>query len=77
MKWSWSPVRTAPADKDTSTWTQSSLDGVEIPQFALELFVEKFLTPKYPQIGMDSQFTLPDRIDTAIVGLHKLTVTQK
>jgi hypothetical protein len=39
--------------------------------------VEKFLTPKYPQIGLDSQFPLPDRIDTATVGLHKLTVTQK
>jgi hypothetical protein len=54
-----------------------SLDGVEIPNLVLELFVEKFLTPKYPQIGLDSQFPLPDRIDTATVGLHKLTVTQK
>ena len=54
-----------------------SLDGVEIPQFVLELFVEKFLQPKYPQIGLDSQFPLPDRIDIATVGLHKLTVTQK
>jgi hypothetical protein len=54
-----------------------ALDGVEIPHFVLELFVEKFLTPKNPQIGMDSQFTLPDRIDTATVGLHKLTVTQR
>ena len=54
-----------------------SLDGVEIPHFALELFVEKFLQPKYPPIGLDSQFTLPDRIDIATVGVHKLTVTQK
>jgi hypothetical protein len=54
-----------------------SLDGVEIPHLVLELFVEKFLTPKYPQIGLDSQFALPDRIDIATVGLHKLTVTQK
>jgi hypothetical protein len=54
-----------------------SLDGVEIPRFVLELFVEKFLQPKYPQIGLDSQFALPDRIDTATVGLHKLTLTQK
>ncbi len=54
-----------------------SLDGIEIPQFVLELFVEKYLRPKYPQIGVDSQFALPDRIDTAAVGLHKLTVTQK
>jgi hypothetical protein len=54
-----------------------SLDGVEVPQFVLELFVEKFLTPKYPQIGIDSQFALPDRIDTATVGLHQLSATQK
>jgi hypothetical protein len=54
-----------------------SLDGVEVPNFVLELFVEKFLTPKYPQVGIDSQFTLPDRIDTATVGEHRLAVTQK
>ena len=54
-----------------------SLDGAEIPQFVLQLFVEKFLKPKYPQIGLDSRFALPDRIDTATVGRHKLTVTQK
>jgi hypothetical protein len=54
-----------------------SLDGVEIPEFVLELFVEKYLQPKNPQIGLDSQFALPDRIDTATVGVHKLIVTQK
>lgn len=54
-----------------------SLDGVEVPEFALQLFVEKYLTPKYPQIGIDSHFPLPDRLDTATVGLHKLAVTQK
>jgi hypothetical protein len=54
-----------------------SLDGVEIPRFVLQLFVEKYLQPKYPNIGLDSHFALPDRIDTATVGRHKLTVTQK
>lgn len=54
-----------------------SLDGVEVPHFVLELFVEKFLQPKYPQIGLDSQFALPDRIDSAVVGEHQLTVIQK
>ena len=54
-----------------------SLDGVEIPRFALQMFVEKYLQPKYPGVGLDSQFALPDRIDTAKVGLHKLTITQK
>ena len=54
-----------------------SLDGVEIPRFALELFVQKYLQPKYPNIGMTSQFALPSKIDTAVVGQHKLTLTQK
>ena len=54
-----------------------SLDGVEIPRFVLQLFVEKYLQPKYPNVGLDSRFELPDRIDTAAVGLHRLTVTQK
>lgn len=54
-----------------------SLDGVEIPRFALQLFVEKYLQPKYPNIGMTSQFALPAKIDTATVGQHNLTVTQK
>jgi hypothetical protein len=54
-----------------------SLDGVEIPRFALEMFVEKYLQPKYPGVGLDSKFALSDRIDTAKVGLHKLTITQK
>jgi hypothetical protein len=54
-----------------------SLDGVEVPQFLLEIFVEKYLTPKYPNVGLESRFRLPDKIDTAVVGEHKLTVAQK
>ncbi len=53
------------------------LDGTEIPHMALEYFVEKYVTAKYPNLGMDSTFKLPDRIDTATVGYHKVTVTQK
>jgi hypothetical protein len=54
-----------------------SLDGVEIPRFALEMFVEKYLRPKYPDVGLDSRFKLPDRIDSATVGVHKVSVVQK
>jgi hypothetical protein len=54
-----------------------SLDGVEVPRFVLELFVEKYLKPKYPAVGLDSRFALPARVDAAVVGLHTLTVTQK
>jgi hypothetical protein len=53
------------------------LDDTEIPPFILQLFVQKFIQPKYPNIGIDSHFALPDRVDTAVVGLQKLTLTQK
>ena len=54
-----------------------SLDGIEIPNMVLELFVEKYLTPRYPQIGTDSRFSLPDRIDSADVGHHQVVLTQR
>jgi len=54
-----------------------SLDGVEVPQFVLQLFVEKYLKPKYPNIGLDSRFALPSRVDVATVGLHRVTLSQK
>jgi hypothetical protein len=54
-----------------------SLDGVEIPRFVLQLFVANYIQPKYPNLGLDSSFRLPDRIDQATVGVHELTVTQK
>ena len=54
-----------------------SLDGVEVPQMVLEYFVEKYVTPKHPGIGIDSTFALPNRIDTAMIGSHQLTIIQK
>ena len=54
-----------------------SLDGVEVPRMVLQLFVDKYLKPKYPNLGLDSTFRLPDKIDIAIVGAHQVTLTQK
>jgi hypothetical protein len=54
-----------------------SLDGVEVPNFVLELFVEKYIQPRNPNIGIDSRFKLPDRIDSAVVGQHQVTLIQK
>jgi hypothetical protein len=54
-----------------------TIDGFSVPRMALEFFVSKYITPKYPNLGIDSEFQLPDRIDLATVGYHKLTVTQK
>jgi len=54
-----------------------SLDDVEIPRFVLQVFVQKYLQPKYPNIGLNSQFALPAKVDTATVGQSKVTITQK
>ena len=53
------------------------LDGVEVPQIALQFFVDRYLKPKYPDIGIDSRFEMPDRIDSAAVGQHQVSVVQK
>ncbi len=55
----------------------AEMDGVTIPRLALEYFLEHYVTPKYPNVGMDSTFQLPARIDSASVGSHQLTITQK
>jgi hypothetical protein len=54
-----------------------SIDGAEVPRFLLQLFVEYYVTPRYPGVGLDSTFTLPDRIATAEVLTHTLEVMQR
>ncbi len=54
-----------------------ALDGAEIPRFLLELFVDKYVTPKYPGVGLDTKVPLPGKIDSATIGKHTLTVVQK
>ena len=54
-----------------------SIDGIDVPRIALEYFINNYIAPKYPNVGMDSTFTLTNKIDIALVGYHKLTVTQK
>jgi hypothetical protein len=54
-----------------------ALDGVEVPPMLLELFVQHYLTPKYPNVGMTSIFKLPLRIDTAVVETGKVRLVQK
>jgi hypothetical protein len=53
------------------------LDGVVIPPFVLQMFVEKYLQPKYPNVGLDSRFAMPARVDTATVGSRIVSVVQK
>lgn len=69
------------ADGEQGTATvriqSASLDGVNIPKFVLQMFIERYVQPKYPNIGIETRFHLPARIDQAIVGENKVVVTQR
>jgi len=54
-----------------------SIDGITVPKTALDYFVNKYIKPKYPELGIDSTFDLPGRVDSAVIGDHKLTIVQK
>lgn len=54
-----------------------TLDGVQVPRMAMELFVNRYLKPKYPNVGLDSRFRMPARVDSATVGRNELSVGQK
>ena len=44
----------------------------------LEFFSDRYLRPKYGNaVGMDSTFRLHSRIDTAILGVNQVTITQR
>lgn len=53
------------------------LDGTAIPDWVLQLFVQRFITPRYPNVGMTSTFKLPLRIQTARVEGGKVVLEQK
>ncbi len=53
------------------------LDGVQVPRAALEYLMEHYVQPKYPNAGMTTTFSLPLRIDMAVVNTGKVTLTQK
>jgi len=53
------------------------IDGVEVPEIALEFFIDRFIKPKHPELGLDSRIALPERIDSAVIGSHKVTLVQK
>lgn len=54
-----------------------AIDGIGVPRAALSLFVDRYVKPKHPELGLDSTFKLPSRIDNAVVGPHTVKVQQK
>jgi hypothetical protein len=53
------------------------LDNVAVPEWALEFFVQRYLTPRYPNVGMTSTFKMPLRIQTARVETGKVVLEQR
>ncbi len=53
------------------------LDGIEIPQMAMQFFAQHYITPRYPHVGMTSTFKLPLRIDSAAVEAGRVQLIQK
>ena len=69
----------ASAQNGTATVTAQSveIDGIPVPRMALEYFVNKYLTSKFPNVGMTSHFKLPSRVDSAKVDAAKVIVYQR
>jgi len=57
--------------------SQVQLDGVTVPRIALQFFLDRYLRTKHPEIGLDTDFPMPSRIDTSVLGDRTLTLTQK
>jgi hypothetical protein len=55
-----------------------AIDGVKVPRVAMQFLVDYYLKPKYgANVGLDSRFPLPARIDVAAVGNNQVAVTQR
>ncbi|MBV9670395.1 MAG: hypothetical protein JOZ43_05510 [Acidobacteriales bacterium] len=54
-------------NKATIHILSASVDGINMPRFALELFVRKYIQPKHPDIGLDTTFRMPERVNSASV----------
>ena len=54
-----------------------NIDGMNVPRVALELFIEKFVNRKFPNVRLDGQYKLPAKLDTVTIGERESTVTQK
>ena len=53
------------------------LDGVSIPLMAVEMFIERFVNPKYPNVGLDREYQLPARIESAVIQLDEGVIVQR
>ena len=53
------------------------IDGISVPKMALELFIDKWVKPKYPNVGLDNEYALPARISSAEIKPQLGVIVQK
>jgi hypothetical protein len=72
-------IADATAKGGTATVSTQSveIDGIAVPRMALEYFVSKYLTSRFPNVGMTSHFKLPSKVDSATVGKGEVSVNQR
>jgi hypothetical protein len=63
--------------RGTVTIETVKLDGIPVPNAALDYLIQHYVKPKYPQAGMTTTFALPDKIQTAVVQQAQVALTQK
>lgn len=53
------------------------LDGTQIPQMLVDLFVRHYVTSKYAHVGTTTTFSMPLRINSAAVDTNRVRLVQR
>jgi hypothetical protein len=55
----------------------ASIDGVNIPRRVLQMFIDRWVKPKYPNVDLENDYQMPVRINYVQIQDRKATLTQK
>jgi hypothetical protein len=53
------------------------IDGTNVPRMALQMFVNHYVKPKYPNVDLDAEYKLPTRMDSATIKTQEGVIVQK
>jgi hypothetical protein len=54
-----------------------TIDGMNVPRMALQMFVNHYVKPKYPNVDLDAEYKLPVRMDSATIKTQEGVIVQK
>jgi hypothetical protein len=54
-----------------------TIDGTNVPRMALQMFVNHYVKPKYPNVDLDAEYKLPTRMDSATIKTQEGVIVQK